>query len=100
MISPYDFVLIDGLRTEAEQKAHVDAGRSWTMNSRHLTGHAIDYAVWHQGRIRWETEYYSPVVDAFKKAAFKLGVSITCGADWRSRDMGHVELSWSEYPIE
>lgn len=98
ILSDYDFVIIDGLRTEEEQRAHIRAKRSWTMNSRHLTGHAIDFAVWHRGRVRRDIKYYWPVVEAFKHASEGHGVRITCGADWRSRDMGHVELSWDDYP--
>lgn len=34
--------VIDTLRTKAEQEANVKKGVSWTTNSRHLTGDAID----------------------------------------------------------
>jgi uncharacterized protein YcbK (DUF882 family) len=41
-ITPVDFIVIEGLRTQARQKEMVATGKSQTMNSRHLTGHAVD----------------------------------------------------------
>ncbi|MDN0092724.1 M15 family metallopeptidase, partial [Yersinia ruckeri] len=41
-LSPVDFGVTEGLRTIARQKELVAAGKSQTMNSRHITGHAID----------------------------------------------------------
>lgn len=38
-ITPVDFIVIEGLRTQARQKELVAAGKSQTNNSRHLTGH-------------------------------------------------------------
>ena len=43
-ISPVDFMVTEGLRTAARQAALVKAGASRTLNSRHLTGHAVDVA--------------------------------------------------------
>ena len=40
--SPYDFIVIEGLRTMQRQRELVANGDSTTMNSRHLTGHAVD----------------------------------------------------------
>jgi len=40
--SPIDFTVIEGLRTEARQRELVAKGASKTMNSRHITGHAVD----------------------------------------------------------
>lgn len=40
--SPVPFAVIEGLRTKARQEELVKAGASKTMNSRHLTGHAVD----------------------------------------------------------
>jgi len=41
-ITKQDFSLISGLRTAEEQIKHVTSGASKTLNSRHLTGHAVD----------------------------------------------------------
>ena len=40
--SPVPFAVIEGLRSRERQAQLVKAGASRTMNSRHLTGHAVD----------------------------------------------------------
>ena len=49
-----DFTVIEGVRSEARQRELFDCGASTTMNSRHLTGHAVDLAAWVGGAIRWD----------------------------------------------
>lgn len=41
-ISEVDFGITEGLRSRYRQKQLVTTGKSQTMNSRHLTGHAVD----------------------------------------------------------
>lgn len=41
--SPIDFMIVDGVRTVAEQRTNVAKGYSRTMRSKHLVGHAIDF---------------------------------------------------------
>jgi peptidoglycan L-alanyl-D-glutamate endopeptidase CwlK len=97
--SPSDFTITEGLRTKARQKELVAAGASRTMNSRHITGHAIDFAVLVAGKVRWDWQLYPPVADAFKRAAKELDIPIVWGGDWpRFRDGPHVELSRAAYP--
>lgn len=96
-LSPVDFVITDGRRTEAEQRQHVASGASKTMKSRHLTGHAIDFAPLIGGKVRWEMAYCRQVADAFKVAAKQLGIPIVWGGDWRWKDGPHVELSRTAY---
>lgn len=97
--SPHDFTITEGLRTKARQKELVAAGASKTMNSRHITGHAIDFAVLVGGKVRWDWQLYPPVADAFKRAANDLGVKIIWGGDWpRFRDGPHIELNRVAYP--
>jgi peptidoglycan L-alanyl-D-glutamate endopeptidase CwlK len=87
--SPHDFTI-------TELKA---AGASQTMNSRHITGHAIDFAVLVAGKVRWDWPLYVPVANAFKRAAKELKVPIVWGGDWVSlRDGPHIELRRKEYP--
>jgi hypothetical protein len=57
-MSPIDFVVIDGVRTIEEQRILVAKGKSKTMDSRHLTGHAIDIAAWMNGAISWDFGLY------------------------------------------
>ena len=73
-------------------------GKSTTMNSRHLTGHAVDIAPYVKGGISWDWKYYYAMADAMKQAAEELGVALEWGGDWRSfKDGPHFQLSWSKY---
>ena len=97
--SPHDFTITEGLRTVARQRELKAAGASQTMNSRHITGHAIDFAVLVGGKVRWDWPLYGQVAKAFKRAARELNVPIIWGGDWRSlRDGPHVELDRRKYP--
>ena len=96
--SPLDFSITEGLRTKERQKVLFDAGKSQTMNSRHLTGKAVDIAVIRDGEITWNYIYYIPVLDHIKAVAKKLSIDIACGGDWQSfKDYAHVELHRSVY---
>lgn len=69
------------------------------MNSRHLSGHAIDFAAIVGGEVRWDWPLYSKIAQAFKEAARLEGVAIVWGGDWRSlKDGPHVELDRKVYP--
>lgn len=97
--SPLDFSITEGLRTRERQKALFDAGKSQTMNSRHLTGKAVDIAVLVDGKITWDFPKYQIVADHIKKVAKSLNIPITWGGDWVSfRDGPHYELNRSVYP--
>jgi len=97
--SPHDFTITEGLRSVARQRELKAAGASQTMNSRHITGHAIDFAVLVGGKVRWDWPLYGQVAEAFKRAAKELNVPIIWGGDWKSlRDGPHVELDRRKYP--
>lgn len=99
VITPIDAAIIEGLRSEARQRKLVEAGASKTMNSRHLTGHAVDVAPWVGGTVRWDWPLFYPLAEAMKKAADQVGVPIEWGGDWRTfKDGPHWQLPWSEYP--
>jgi peptidoglycan L-alanyl-D-glutamate endopeptidase CwlK len=98
-LSEVDFMITEGLRDRARQVQLVNAGASQTMNSRHLTGHAVDVAAWVGGEIRWDWPLYGEIAGAVKLAADELDVPIVWGGDWRSlRDGPHFELSREVYP--
>lgn len=96
--SPLDFSISEGLRTKERQKALFDAGKSQTMNSRHLTGKAVDIAVIKDGEVTWDFKYYQLVADHIKKVAKELKIDIVWGGDWQSfKDGPHIELHRSKY---
>lgn len=97
--SPLDFSITEGLRTRERQQELFSAGKSQTMNSRHLTGKAVDIAVIKDGTVTWELKYYRLVTDHIKKVARELNIPIVCGIDWTSFvDGPHIELNKSKYP--
>nr|DAS83452.1 MAG TPA: L alanyl D glutamate peptidase endolysin [Caudoviricetes sp.] len=104
-LSPIDFTITEGLRTVARQKELVAKGLSKTMNSRHITGHAVDIVPlpvdWNNAQPFVEVSKY------FFQAARELGVAIRWGGDWNEngdwkdekfRDLPHYELKRSVYP--
>jgi peptidoglycan L-alanyl-D-glutamate endopeptidase CwlK len=96
--SPLDFSITEGLRTRERQQELFSAGKSQTMNSRHLTGKAVDIAVIKDGTVTWELKYYRIVTDHIKKVAKELDIPIVCGIDWTSFvDGPHIELHRSKY---
>ena len=96
--SPLDFSITEGLRTKERQKELFSAGKSQTMNSRHLTGKAVDIAVIKDGEVTWDLKYYRIVTDHIKKVAKQLVIPIVCGIDWVSFVDGvHIELNRSIY---
>lgn len=92
-ITEVDFTVIEGLRSRERQKQLVAKGASKTMNSRHLTGHAVDIAPY---PISWEKEDFIPVVEAMKQAAKDLGIEVVHGHDW-GWDSPHHELDKKVY---
>lgn len=98
--STLDFSIIEGVRTLARQKELMKAGATRTMNSRHLTGHAVDIAPFIDGKIRWDWPLYHKLAEIIDKAAADEGVKVTWGGRWRSfRDGPHWELDWKAYPL-
>jgi len=91
--SDVDFMVTEGLRTKERQKELVAAGASKTMNSRHITGHAVDLAAYVNG-IRWDWPLYEKIAKAMKQAAYELNIKIEWGGDWKSfKDGPHFQLS-------
>ena len=98
-ITDQDFTVIEGLRTRARQKELVRKGFSKTMNSRHITGHAVDivpYPIAH--RLNYPDYMWDDVADSMLEAARILDVDLEWGyAKW-GWDKPHHQLSWKSYP--
>lgn len=99
-ITDIDFSVGEGLRTLDRQKELVRKGASQTMNSRHLTGHAVDLiALDDKGNVSWDWPLYYKIEKAMKQAAKDVGVKIEWGGDWKTfKDGPHYQLPWSSYP--
>lgn len=98
-----------GWRTKAQQKSLVARGLSWTMDSKHRTGHAVDLvALIDKGRknrkgepildAAWTNPHARTVAEMMKAVADERGIDLTWGGDWKKRDTPHFELSWDDYP--
>ena len=97
--SPLDFSITEGLRTPERQQQLFNEGKSQTLRSRHITGHAVDIAVLIDGKITWEFPKYQLVSDHIKTVAKSLNIPIVWGGDWISfKDGPHFELDKSKYP--
>jgi peptidoglycan L-alanyl-D-glutamate endopeptidase CwlK len=97
--TPVDFVVLEGLRTKERQAVLFKQGATKTMNSRHLTGHAVDLAPAIGGVVSWDWPLYHKLAPVMKAAAKELGVAITWGGDWTTfKDGPHWELRRDAYP--
>lgn len=96
---PFGLMVVEGIRTQERQAQLVAQGASKTLNSRHLTGHAVDLAPVVDGDLRWDWPLFTPLAAAMKRAAADLGVTIVWGGDWRTfKDGPHFELDRKAYP--
>lgn len=93
-----DFGVIDGLRTEEEQRANIARGVSWTMRSRHLEGKAIDVLAYNGKMGSYSPPLYHKINEAFQACSKKLGIPIVWGGNWKQADLMHFELDRRTYP--
>jgi peptidoglycan LD-endopeptidase CwlK len=92
-ITTVDFGVTEGLRSMETQRKYVAAGKSQTMNSKHLTGDAVDLVAYIDGQISWELNVYDNIADAMKQAAVEQGVALRWGAAWNIPDIRQWEGS-------
>ena len=98
-ITTVDFTVLEGVRSPQRQKALYEAGASQTLNSRHITGHAVDLGAWVDSQVDWSWPLYVQIAKAMKTAAKELNVPIVSGIDWITfRDGPHHELDRKAYP--
>lgn len=81
-LTPQDFAVVDGVRSMAQQRQYVASGASHTLNSRHLTGHAVDLVAYVNNQARWETPLLCKIAEAMRAAARELNVSLRWGGCW------------------
>lgn len=80
-----DIFVAEGLRTKERQAELVKAKLSRTMNSRHLTGGAVDLCVMVGKDQRWDWPAFYPLAERMRAAARRAGCSLTWGAIWDRR---------------
>lgn len=105
LLSKIDFSVIEGVRSIEKQREYFLAGKSRTMKSKHLTGHAVDlmplYDADGDGRKEgvWEERHFLPISDAMFQASRTLGVQLQWGGHWQSfKDCPHFEIDPRMYP--
>lgn len=90
--------VLEGIRTKARQEELFKAGATRTMNSRHLTGHAIDLGAYVNNKLRWDWPLYNVINAAMKEASEELNIPIEWGGNWRTfKDGPHYQLPFSNY---
>lgn len=98
-LSPIDFGITEGLRSYTRQTQLFKSGKSQTLNSRHLTGHAIDIIAYPTLSGSWDFSDYELIAIAFKQAARELNISVEWGGDWTSfKDGVHFQLPYDVNP--
>ena len=84
-VTPVDFTVLEGVRSVARQRELVRKGASKTMDSRHITGHAVDLGAWIGGAVRWDWPLYYSLAAAMQRAARELNIPIVWGGVWDRR---------------
>lgn len=98
-ISEVDFSVLEGLRSITRQKILYYTGKSKTLDSRHLTGHAVDLGAYVDGSICWDASLYDKINNAMQKASSDLEIPIVWGGSWKTlKDLDHWELDRNAYP--
>lgn len=83
-ITPIDFIVVEGLRTKERQAYLFEKGATKTMNSYHLTGHAVDLAPIVDNKVSWDWKHFYPLAEAVKQAAKEVKVEVEWGGEWKS----------------
>ena len=81
-LSAQPFLVLDGLRTRAEQEEILARGASTLIDSRHLSGHAVDLVPLVNGKPRWEWPAIHPIAEAMRAATIELGLPLRWGGAW------------------
>lgn len=91
-LTDVDFGVTCGLRTIEEQEKLVEAGKSQTMNSKHLPqddgySHAVDLVAYVGSDVAWELNLYDNIAAAMMSGAIENELPLKWGAAWSEGDM-------------
>lgn len=105
------FRIIEGVRTPERQRQLFAAGKSKTLNSRHITGHAVDIVPVVDGHISWDWKHFFPIAHVMGECARDMNIPLEWGGSWKRADSpdylklsktfpdgAHFQLPWKEYP--
>ena len=85
LYSPLGFIVIEGVRSPQRQAQLVAIGASWTNQSRHLTGHAVDLGALLNDQVAWDWPLYYKIGDAMRRASINESVPLVWGGVWDRR---------------
>ena len=69
------------------------------MNSRHITGHAVDVFAYPTSAGSWEWKYYEQIATAYNQAEKELNIHVVWGGDCKTlKDGPHFQLPHAKYP--
>ncbi len=95
VIKYFDCTILEGKRTVDRQKMLVAQGKSKTMNSKHLTGKAVDVAPY---PIDWnDRERFTYFAGFVQGIASQKGFNIRWGGDW-DQDKDLKDNSFDDLP--
>ena len=114
-MSEYDFTVFEGIRTLKRQRRLVAKGVSRTMNSKHLSGRAVDLVPWINGKAVWDgnlvgggfdkkqqrqaDEAFEEISVCMKRAAKELDVDVENLYDVAGWDKPHNQVTNVRYDI-
>ena len=73
----------EGIRTKERQKQMVASKASRTMDSRHITGHAIDVAIMVGKEVRWDFGLYQDFANTMGATSIEIGIPVVWGGHWK-----------------
>jgi peptidoglycan L-alanyl-D-glutamate endopeptidase CwlK len=79
-LTTQDMTVIEGIRSIERQRQLLAQGHTRTLNSRHITGHAIDVVPWPVDWDDWDK--FDALGTAFARAARELDIPVVWGAAW------------------
>lgn len=78
--------VLEWYRTPERQKELVDQGKSWTYNSKHLKGLAVDVCILKGKAVSWDNKDYEPL-----GAYWVNHCGGVWGGDWKVKDSVHFQ---------
>jgi len=100
----YKIRVTSGVRSRMEQERLFNQQKSWTMQSRHLNGAAVDICILNYDedetdiykgvwKADWDFDLYHIFNGFMDEAAAELGVALQWGGHWPQRDGVHWEIT-------